>query len=386
MTSSTAPLRVAFVAGTLVQHGAEKQLVYMAEALRQADVEVRVYTLGSDEYYERRLQDGGIPLERIGTPPGKLRRLRRLVGACREFRPHVVQSGHFYTNLYVTAAARSSAAAALGAIRSDTYYDVASMGAMGKPSLWLPPSLLTNSFAAKANAERHGVPSARLHVLANVIDPAELADARSTVGRESSAPVVALAGRLVPAKRIDRFLQALARARVEVPDLRGLVVGDGPLRADLLALAQRLGLTPPVLEFREATSDLRALLRRVSILALTSQHEGFPNVILEAMMAGVPVVTTPAGDADRVVIDGVTGYVVPFEGIELLANRIVRLARSVDLQVTLGRNGAARACECYSTAGLADRLLAIHGAIAELQGRGELVAVIRRHLAAGSLR
>jgi glycosyltransferase involved in cell wall biosynthesis len=382
MASRAAPLRVAFVAGTLVQHGAEKQLVYMAEALRQADVEVRVYTLGSDEYYEERLQNGGIPLERVGTPPGKLRRLCRLIGAFREFRPHVVQSGHFYTNLYVTAAARASAAVALGAIRSDTYYDVASMGAMGKPSLRLPPSLLTNSFAAKANAQRHGVPGARIHVLPNVIDPVELADPHSTLGRESRPPVVVLAGRLVPAKRIDRFLRALAQARTEAPDLRGLVAGDGPLRPDLLALAQRLGLTPPALEFREATSDLRALLRDVSILALTSDHEGFPNVILEAMMAGVPVVTTPAGDAANVVIDGETGYVVPFDEIDLLTSRIVRLARSADLRATLGRNGAARALDRYSTAGLADRLLAIHRAIAEQQGRGELVAVIRRHLTA----
>ena len=67
----------------------------------------------------------------------------------------------------------------------------------------------------------------------------------------------------------------------------------------------------------------------------------------------------------------------------LFANRIVRLARSADLRVTLGRNGAGRALECYSTAGLADRLLAIHGAIAEQQRRGELVTVIRRHMTAG---
>src|SRR5258705_5574997 len=100
------------------------------------------------------------------------------------------------------------------------------------------------------------------------------------------------------------------------------------------------------------------------------------------MMAGVPVVTTPAGDAANVVIDGETGYVVPFDEIDLLTSRIVRLARSADLRATLGRNGAARALDRYSTTGLADRLLAIHGAIAEQQGRGELVAVIRRHLGA----
>jgi glycosyltransferase involved in cell wall biosynthesis len=193
---------------------------------------------------------------------------------------------------------------------------------------------------------------------------------------------VALAGRLVPAKRIDRFLIALAQARVEAPELRGLVIGEGPERPRLLALAQRLGLTAPELEFHEPTRDLRGLLRRISMLALTSDHEGFPNVILEAMMAGVPVVTTPAGDAASVVTDGVTGYVVPFNDSGQLAARLVQLARSADLRKELGRNGLSRVREHYSSRGLADRLLAIHGAIAEQQGRAELVELIRRHVTA----
>jgi glycosyltransferase involved in cell wall biosynthesis len=382
MSAHKAPLRVALVAGTLAQSGAEKQFVYMAEALRQAAVDVRVFTLGHAEHFEARLHKRGIPLEWIGTPPGKGRRLVRLIRAWRRFRPHIAQAGHFYTNLYVTLAARCSGAVALGAIRSDTRFDVRSMGAMGRPSLRLPPSLLANSYAARTNAEQYfGVPSGRIYVLPNVIDPAEMVnDLPASSQGTTGPPVVALAARLVPAKRIDRFLTALALARVEVPNLRGLVVGDGAERPRLLAQAQGLGLDAPALEFRPATRELGALLRGVSMLALTSDHEGFPNVILEAMVAGVPVVTTPAGDAAGVVIDGVTGYVVPFDETATLAARFVRLAQSAEVRLEFGRNGASRARDHYSTRGLADRLLAIHGAIAQQQDRSDLIEIIQRHV------
>jgi glycosyltransferase involved in cell wall biosynthesis len=375
-------LRVAFLAGTLVQHGAEKQLAYMAESLRTAGVDVRAYTLGDGEYYEERLERAGIPVERVGAPAGRARRLVRITRALRRFRPHVVQAGHFYTNLYVALAARWSGAVALGAIRSDTHYDLASMGAMGHPSLRLPRSLLANSYAARENARRLGVSGERIHVLHNVIDPAELDGALGPRAPEFdvASPVAVLAARLVPAKRIDRFLAALALARTTAPALRGLVIGDGPERERLEAAARALGLDASAVEFRRATTDLRAVLREAQLLALTSDHEGFPNVILEAMLAGLPVVTTPAGDSGLVVEEGTTGFVVPYDDAQLLAERLARLARSPDLRAELGGNGACRALRDYTIRGLAARLLRIHGAAAEQQGRSDLLPTIGQYI------
>src|SRR5258706_15129835 len=131
-------------------------------------------------------------------------------------------------------------------------------------------------------------------------------------------------------------------ARQEVLDLKGILIGDGPERPRLEALANKLGLLPDGLLFLGRRNDVPALLAQASMLVLSSDHEGFPNVLLEAMAARLPVITTPAGDAGLVVQEGITGYVLPFDDIDAMAERMVRLAKSPDLRHTLGEAGRRR--------------------------------------------
>src|SRR5437867_4813362 len=107
-------LRVALVAGTLVQDGAEKQLVYMAHALSEAHVDIRVYCLTRGEFYESALTALGIQTYWVGRFGSRISRLLTLTAALREFRPHIVQAGHFFTNLYATVAARLCKAVPVG--------------------------------------------------------------------------------------------------------------------------------------------------------------------------------------------------------------------------------------------------------------------------------
>src|SRR5690606_17108355 len=101
------------------------------------------------------------------------------------------------------------------------------------------------------------------------------------------------------------------------------------------------------------------------ILVLTSDHEGFPNVLLEAMAAGLPVVTTPAGDAASVVQDGVTGYVVGFDDGVALVARLLALARSADLRRQFGQAGRQRAAAVYGPEQLAPKLFEVYWWAAE---------------------
>jgi glycosyltransferase involved in cell wall biosynthesis len=116
------------------------------------------------------------------------------------------------------------------------------------------------------------------------------------------------------------------------------------------------------------------------MLVLSSDREGFPNILLEAMAARIPVVATPAGDIQEVVREGVTGYVVPFDDVEGIAKRMVRLAKSPDLRHQLGEAGRQQAERIYSYEGLADRLLSTYRSIAEQQGNRRVL----RALSSGS--
>jgi glycosyltransferase involved in cell wall biosynthesis len=373
------PLRVALIAGSLTQGGAEKQLVYMARALRDCGVDVRVYSLTRGEFYESVLKAEGIEPVWVGAIGHPAARLAILVRAFRHCHPHIVQSTHFFANLYAGIAARTCGAIAVGSIRNDGAFDLQANGRWGPWLLRAPAVLLANSAAARTHAESVGTPANRIHVLDNVINLREFDRA---LGAGAAAPVaadppVAIAVcRLVAMKRLDRFIQALARARERVPDLRGIIVGDGPERPRLEALARSLNGTSEHLTFAGRRDDVPALLRGAHMLVHTSDHEGFPNAVLEAMAAGLPVIATPAGDVRRVVVDGETGFVTPFDDVTGMADRMVQLATAPELRRRMGEAGRARVERAYSFAALGGRLLATYRAMAETQRDLRALAVL----------
>jgi glycosyltransferase involved in cell wall biosynthesis len=136
--------------------------------------------------------------------------------------------------------------------------------------------------------------------------------------------VVGLVGRLVPAKAPEVFLRALALAAARVPALRGLVVGDGPLRSELETEARRLGLEGRVV-FAGVRQDVPELLPGLDALAFSSVREGLSMAMLEAMAAGVPVIATDVGGTPELITHGVTGLLVPPGRPESLADALVAL-------------------------------------------------------------
>jgi glycosyltransferase involved in cell wall biosynthesis len=209
-------------------------------------------------------------------------------------------------------------------------------------------------------------------VVPNVIDLETFDAVRTDLDLKAGhrGPLVMAVGRLVRAKRFDRFVAALAGARRRVPELRGVIVGDGPERDALEAEARRLDLNPPALRFVGRRVDVPALLRQADILVSSSDHEGFPNVLLEAMAAYLPVVTTPAGDAASVVASDVTGYVVPADDLERLADRVAMLAESPAIRRAAGHAGRTRVELMYRDDNLADRLLTVYRDAADRHPRG----------------
>ncbi len=133
---------------------------------------------------------------------------------------------------------------------------------------------------------------------------------RRELGIAPEAPVVIGAFRLSHEKRPELFLEACGRAAIQVPGLRVLIAGVGPLEDRLRQLAQRYGFTPETLQFLGARTDLGSLMVAADVLLLTSQFEGTPNVVLEAQLLGVPVVAPHVGGVADVVVHNETGILV----------------------------------------------------------------------------
>ena len=363
-TPNGSPVRIAFVAGTLGQGGAEKQLVYMARALRDSGADVRVYCLTRGEHYERELSDAGLAPEWIGRVTAPPLRALALAAALRRFQPDIVQSAHFYTNLYVAIAAPMVGAIGVGAARNDVVHEVRYNGRWGRWLLRAPSTLVVNSYAARDNAVSLGRPREAVHVLPNVIDLHAFDAAAASTPRGTNDPlVVAGVGTFVAQKRFDVFLRVIAAARAGGAPVRGVLAGDGPERAALQSLAASLGLGREAISFLGRRNDIPALLRTADIFMLTSDHEGFPNVVLEAMAASIPVLCTATGDARAIVDHGVTGYVTALDDVQGLTGYLVTLSRSAAERRRLGEAGRRRVETQYAFDSLAGRLAAIHDAV-----------------------
>jgi glycosyltransferase involved in cell wall biosynthesis len=146
--------------------------------------------------------------------------------------------------------------------------------------------------------------------------------------------------------------------------------------------AKALGLTPPDLTFLGECDRIPALLARSGLLVLTSEYEGFPNVILEAMAARLPVITTPAGDASLVVQHNKTGYVVKGEDTQGMAAFMVQLARSPSMRLNLGESGRKRVELEYNYESLAGRLVTVFRTFAAQQRRASLLEMLARDIPA----
>ncbi len=333
-------LRIAFIAGTLGQGGAERQLFYMVKTLVEQGAYPQVLCLTKGEFWEGKLRALDVPVIWVGRVPSPFIRLIQIVRELRRHPVDIVQSQHFYTNLYAVGAARILRLREIGAIRNDSFSEIQANGQwLGRLSLLTPRTIVANSREGIRNAIKLGVPPERLFFLPNVVDTEYFQPSTKHDNRQVCLLSV---GRLVKQKRIDRFLTILAKVRsaAEVP-VSGLIVGDGPLRPILEQQAKALRLLPDGVEFCGQVPDVRPIYGKADILVLTSDHEGTPNVVLEAMASGLPVVATKVGGVPEVIQDGATGYLAHPQDENSMVEALLRLIHQPSLKAEMGSSARA---------------------------------------------
>ena len=180
-------------------------------------------------------------------------------------------------------------------------------------------------------------PTGRISTLYNRIDIEAVqasqlpsAEAREALGLSANGWIVGNVGRLHPDKDQATLLQGFAKALPELPaDSQLVILGQGRLEQDLKELARELGITEQV-KFLGQVPDARRYFRAFDVFALSSDHEPFGMVLLEAMAAGVPLLATACGGAKEVV-EGV-GILFPLRDADSLAQGLKHLAALSDEQ------------------------------------------------------
>ena len=152
-------------------------------------------------------------------------------------------------------------------------------------------------------------------------------------------PLIGYIGRLSGEKGVQHFAQALPAILSDQQDLRVLIGGDGPLKELIEASLQKGGVTARVdLPGWISHDDLPEYLNQLRLLVLPSYTEGLPNIMLEAMACGTPVLATPVGAIPDVIIDGKTGFIMENNSPECIAENVTRALNSPDLE-RIAENG-----------------------------------------------
>jgi glycosyltransferase involved in cell wall biosynthesis len=158
---------------------------------------------------------------------------------------------------------------------------------------------------------------------------------------------------------LPTLIEAMGSLAARHPHAVAIIVGDGPLRTELSRQVESMGLIGCVrlIGFR---SDIPAILAASDVFCLPSYMEGLPNVLLEAASAGLPVVASRVGGITEVVLDGVTGLLVPPGSAEALAGALDRMLGDPVAADRLAQAGRLRVERYFSAETVADNYAALY--------------------------
>lgn len=352
--------RLIYVIGQLSMGGSERQLWYLLNNMDRDRYRpaVVVWSGSPKEHYAQLLGDLKVPLcflPREWSAFSKLRHLRRIVlTGC----PEVVHSFSFHLNFTSWWAARRSNAIAIGSIRNDYEADLRNSGEWrSRISRRWPGKIISNSKNATSCAaqDRSFWHPPMVSYVPNGVDT----QAIGYVEPQSGHPTVVILGigRLHAQKRWDVLIRSLALMdrSTQVPWLCR-IYGEGSIRAELEAITNVLGLAARI-TFEGVCSDVAAVLGSAHVLALTSDYEGTPNVVLEAMACGRPIVATAVGDVGELVEDKVSGFLVKPGDVESVAKCLLMLVEDSDMRVRMGVQARQRVSAGFGLESLVENII-----------------------------
>jgi glycosyltransferase involved in cell wall biosynthesis len=299
------------------------------------DADVIVWSFNEEDTYVPLIRNIGVklhsfPLQRSGI--GKLMLLRHLVDILK---PEVVHSYSFHTNFAVWYATIGTRSIPIGGVRSDHHWAREDAGPIlgALCSRWPRAQIFNNVYAAQTlQLSRSVLAPAKYLVVQNGLDLELFRRMRVEAG--GPARILAI-GSLYPVKRWDRLLYAAVKLKASALEFEIKIVGGGPLRSSLEQQVRELGIGSRV-RFLGHSNDIPSLLSESTILVHTSDFEGCPNAVMEAMAAGLAVIATDAGDIPLLIDDGKTGFVVHRDDEEKLAARLALLIANPALCARIG--------------------------------------------------
>ena len=341
-------MRIVLAISSLGAGGAERVMTLLAGALAARDHEVWLVTLtrSGDDFFSVDTRVRRLGLGLTGDSPNmlrglwaNLRRLRALRRIVSTVEPHAVLSFMTSMNVLMILACIRLRVRVVVSERVDPaahmenriWTDLRSLLYQSAHAVVVQTENIADWFRKRLGRR------ARIVVIPNPVVPASGVE----VGARESERFILSAGRLAHQKGFDLLIRAFAAAAPRTRQLQLVIAGEGPQGRYLRDLAAELGVGPRV-SFPGQVRDLRALMEVAMAFILPSRYEGFPNVLLEALAAGVPCVAADCpGGTREILANGAYGLLVPPQDLLALTEAIDRITADSELRARYAQAGAA---------------------------------------------
>lgn len=337
------PLRVCHVSVGLCTGGLERLLVDFAKFHDPARTEMHFVVLRDVGRPAQEIRELGCLVHEANDRNGRWRGILKLRQMFRELKPDVVHTHNTHPHLNATLAARLAGVPVVVNTRHGqrwgeslrTRYEF-------RFAAWFADALVgVSQDSARLTQSQDRVPARKVRCIWNGIDTERFA-----WHGPQPKPVAISVARLAREKDFPTLLRAVHRALPRVPELELRIVGDGPVRPGLERLAGELGLGSHV-RFLGERADVPDLLADAGFFVTSTLTEGISLTLLEAAAVGLPILATNVGGNPEIVVDNVTGRLVPPADPDALAEALGAMCHRQDQWTTMGRLGRERVLEHF---------------------------------------
>lgn len=342
------PLPIGLFLTSFWPGGTERQMLELVRRLDRQRFSVHVACFHREGTWLPAVEQHAASVTEFAIPRFRSRGALRAAAAfrtwCRRLNLAILQASDLYANIFaLPVAAAAGVPVRIGSRRELNPDKTGAQLAAQRAAYAFAHRVVANSRAAATRLRREGLPARRVVQIANGIDLERFSPAAP---RPSLRRLVTVA-RLRPEKGHDTLIDAASAILRAFPDATLTIVGDGPLRQTLAARIADRSLGGRV-HLAGHAEDVAAVLREHDVFVLASRSEAFPNSVIEAMAAGMPVVATDVGGIPELVEHGRSGLLVPPDRPAVLASAVIELLRRPSFAGALGRKARADVQARYS--------------------------------------
>jgi glycosyltransferase involved in cell wall biosynthesis len=330
-------MRVAIICKTFLKGGAEKQALILTKLLVDKGMDVFLVNWYGEKVDQRNLKFINDNTFRYFPMSGSfLRKLKNFRKILRQEKINIIISYLTLSN-FVSGISKISnrRVKSIGGIRNEKlpYYKFLFEKLIHN---YLNDATVFNNFSAKSKFEKRGFNPKKVYVIQNAIETAGLQfETRNSNGEI----IIVTVGRFVKQKDYATALKAFSAlvTRNKEKNFKYYIVGYGPLENCVKTQAENLNIKEKI-EFFINPPDVQGILKKSDIFLSTSLFEGVSNSIMEAMVAGLPVVATDVGDNSYLIKDGHNGFIVPCKDVNTIVQKLEYLSGSEDTRNEFGKN------------------------------------------------